>query len=64
MSTLPASAIDVRELIAAADAALYEAKRTGKDRVVVAEAGQEAPSGSQNGPADRSAKGPAPARRK
>ena len=64
VSTLPASAIDVRELIAAADAALYEAKRAGKDRVVVAEAGQEARPDPQNGPADRSAKGPAPARRK
>ncbi len=64
VSTLPASAIDVRELIAAADAALYEAKRAGKDRVVVAEAGQETPPAPQNGPVYRSAKGPAPARRK
>ena len=64
VSTLPASAIDVRELIAAADAALYEAKRAGKDRVVVAEGGQETPPSSQNGPVGRSAKGPAPARRK
>ncbi len=37
-ATHPESAPDVRELVAAADAALYEAKRTGKDRTVRAAA--------------------------
>jgi len=36
VATLPDSASDTRELIAAADAALYEAKRTGKNRTVCA----------------------------
>jgi diguanylate cyclase (GGDEF)-like protein len=36
VATLPDSAGDTRELIAAADAALYEAKRTGKNRTVCA----------------------------
>ena len=36
VATTPGAAADVEELIAAADAALYEAKRTGKNRVVVA----------------------------
>ena len=37
-ASMPASADGARELFAAADAALYEAKRTGKDRVVAAPA--------------------------
>lgn len=35
-ATVPLSAASVRQLFAAADAALYEAKRTGKNRVVTA----------------------------
>ena len=37
-ATVPSSAGDVRELIAAADAALYDAKRSGKNRTVRAAA--------------------------
>ena len=36
LATLPGSAADARELFAQADAALYEAKGTGKNRIVVA----------------------------
>ena len=38
VATLPGSADDMRELVAAADEALYRAKRAGKNRTVRAEA--------------------------
>ncbi len=37
VATTPGASADVQELVAAADAALYEAKRAGKNRVVVAD---------------------------
>jgi diguanylate cyclase (GGDEF)-like protein len=64
VATLPATAIDVRELIGAADAALYEAKRTGKNRVVVASSGAYAGRSEANGDGAGTAQGPEPARRK
>ncbi|MFN8149636.1 MAG: diguanylate cyclase [Solirubrobacterales bacterium] len=42
VATMPVDATDTEGLIAAADAALYEAKRSGKNRVVAAEAGSPA----------------------
>ena len=43
LATMPGSAADAQELIATADAALYEAKRSGKNRVVVAPSRRCAP---------------------
>jgi diguanylate cyclase (GGDEF)-like protein len=62
-ATLPHGARDVPELIAAADAALYEAKRAGKNQV--RSAGRGRSEGGTPAPVDSSgAKGPAPARRR
>ncbi len=63
VATIPDDAGGVQELIAVADAALYEAKRAGKNRVSSAHDGPVA-SGAQSGdPSSRPSKGPAPARR-
>jgi diguanylate cyclase (GGDEF)-like protein len=62
-ATLPHAARDIPELIAAADAALYEAKRAGKNQV--RSAGRGRSEGGTAAPVDSSeAKGPAPARRR
>ena len=59
LATLPGAAANAGELFASADAALYDAKRSGKNRVVVA------PGGSRVGAGDGSAaKVPAAPRRK
>jgi len=41
LAEFPRSARDGRELFAAADAALYEAKRQGRDRILVAPSAPE-----------------------
>lgn len=65
VATLPGTAADLLGLIASADAALYEAKATGKNRVVVgiADGDAGAPSGQRHA-SDIADKGRAPARRK
>lgn len=50
VATSPGSSADVQELIAAADAALYEAKRSGKNRVVVADVASPAPTPARADP--------------
>jgi diguanylate cyclase len=63
VASIPTTARDAQELIAVADAALYEAKRAGKDRVAAAEPdATETPAG-QAQTAASTAKGQAPARR-
>jgi diguanylate cyclase (GGDEF)-like protein len=64
VASIPATARDVRELIAVADAALYEAKRAGKDRVAAAESDVAETPAAQARTAGSEAKGQAPARRR
>ena len=64
VATIPDDAGGVRELIAVADAALYDAKRAGKDRVHSARDGAVERELGRDGARARPAKGPAPARRR
>lgn len=62
-ATIPGSALDVQGLVAAADSALYEAKREGKNRVRAAPARPQ-PRSKDSKPRSRArAKGPTRARR-
>jgi diguanylate cyclase (GGDEF)-like protein len=63
VASIPATARDVQELIAVADAALYEAKRAGKDRVAAAEPDSAETPADQAQTGAATAKGQAPARR-
>jgi diguanylate cyclase (GGDEF)-like protein len=64
LATLPGAAADARELIAKADEALYEAKRSGKNRLIVVPAEQIRGPKVGRRAADREAQVTGPPRRK